>query len=146
MKFPQAILLLLPCILFVNSAHAVNTRTVVDAIGPIGSADTQTLRGGTWPDAYVTVTCYYGTGMPKSVCAGGGDFDRVDHTDMGCSATTDNWGTIIKDHGGNCFYRKNWKLSGVIDARQCGVVGDGIADDSTALAKCLCDRVPKRWC
>jgi hypothetical protein len=85
----------------------------------------------------VTVTCYYGTAMAKNICAGGGDFDRVDHTDMGCGGTTDNWGTIIKDHAGNCFYRKNWKLSGVIDARQCGVVGDGIADDTTALAKCL---------
>lgn len=58
------------------------------------------------------------------------------------SALVDN-ATIIKDSktsmtgGPDCYHRKNLGVNGVIDARQCGVRGDGTTDDYAALTTCL---------
>lgn len=80
---------------------------------------------------FITVTCY---DAGAAQCAGGGDFDR------GASGCTNNDATVITDAktpSPNCFYRKNFGLNGVVDARQCGVRGDGSTNDYTALNTCL---------
>ena len=51
-----------------------------------------------------------------------------------------NFATIIQDHNstGACWFRKNFGLNGIVDARQCGVVGDGAtANDVYALINCM---------
>jgi len=78
----------------------------------------------------VTVTCYYYS-VSKAVCSGGGDFDNGGQCDTG----SDNGATIIRDGGGNCWYRKNFGLNGIVDARQCGIRGDGIDHSDLAAAK-----------
>jgi hypothetical protein len=129
---------------FVAPATGAN-RFVIDSIGVRGTTDTSTLRGGTWSlagQAKISVTCYY-PGLVSAICSGGGDFDRAlssDTTNCG-TGVNDNDGTIIKDAGGNCFYRKNFGLNGVVDARQCGVIGDGAdhspKNDGELLNACL---------
>lgn len=129
---------------FVAPATGAN-RFVIDSIGVRGTTDTSTLRGGTWSlagQAKTSVTCYY-PGLVSAICSGGGDFDRAlssDTTNCG-TGVNDNDGTIIKDAGGNCFYRKNFGLNGVVDARQCGVIGDGAdhspKNDGELLNACL---------
>jgi hypothetical protein len=119
------------------SGPALAQRTVVAAIGPLGTTDSTTLRGGTSTQTNITVTCYYKSLSPNAICAGGGDFDLSGTT---CS---DNGATVIQvTANSNCYYRKNWGLNGVIDARQCGVYGDGVDDDTSALNNCLMDALP----
>ena len=78
---------------------------------------------------YVTVTCYYST---STLCAGGGDFDQVGTS---CSP---NGATIFQNiHTNQCFFRKNFGVNGVADARQCGIHGDGATDDTTLLNNCM---------
>jgi hypothetical protein len=81
------------------------------------------------PGMFANVGCYYTT---TATCAGGGDFDR------GASGCTDDGVLKIKvTSTGECYYRDNFGLNGVIDARQCGLHGDGVTDDDTYLQKCL---------
>jgi hypothetical protein len=119
-----------------QDCSTVNCRTVVDSIDNLKN-DTGGYSGAAY--AKITVTCYH-TASPKIPCAGGGDFDRVTYA-MGTgdcnSPSQDNNGTIIQDKNHNCFFRKNWALNGVIDARQCGVAGGGSVDDTNALNQCL---------
>jgi len=92
----------------------------------------------------VSVTCYHAV-TTDSICAGGGDFDRILYspTDPNCFQRSglDNGATLIQDSAGNCFYRKNFGLNGIVDARQCGVYGDGLThtpfSDETLLQNCL---------
>jgi hypothetical protein len=53
----------------------------------------------------------------------------------------DNGATLIQDSAGNCFYRKNFGPNGIVDARQCGVYGDGLTHtplgDGDLLKACL---------
>jgi hypothetical protein len=112
------------------NAALADTRVVV--------ADVATLQASTTsPGAFITITCYYST---TPTCAGGGDFDR-----NLCGTDTDNGATIIQDNQTTkkCYYRKNFGLNGVVDARQCGVIGDGKPqgtghpDDAARLDTCL---------
>lgn len=49
-----------------------------------------------------------------------------------------NGGSQFSDGGGNCFARTDFGVKGVVDARQCGVKGIGLAnDDYAALNTCL---------
>lgn len=49
-----------------------------------------------------------------------------------------NGGSQFSDGGGNCFARTDFGVKGVVDARQCGVKGIGLAnDDYAALTTCL---------
>jgi hypothetical protein len=106
-------------------------RTVVSSVEVL-----HTATGGFSGEAYkyITVTCYHEPSGASAICAGGGDFDRVD-----ADLCTDlhNGATIVTDAVGNCFYRKNFGLNGIVDARQCGVYGDDIHDDGDALNKCM---------
>lgn len=113
---------------------------ILGVYDPTGTDLNDTLVGHDWSaHDRVTVTCYYPNTVGTSICAGGGDFDKGDN----CHGNITNYGTIIKDTGNNCWYRKNFGLNGVVDARQCGVVGDGKpsssshVDDADRLMKCL---------
>jgi hypothetical protein len=121
------------CLLFASSALADDpsrtiVRAIVDTTGD-SSQNAQTLTLGDWDTkSQVTVTCYYWA-PPGTVCAGGGDFDDSGTCDVG----TDNGATKIRNtHNGHCWYRKNFGLNGVADARQCGVIGDGLPSSNTA--------------
>jgi hypothetical protein len=113
-------------------------RTVVSSIDTL-------VAGTTYSDpqyAYITVTCYHDPSPANAICAGGGDFDRIPFGTSGCTGTTTNGATLIHDHHGgglqpDCFFRKNFGLNGVVDARQCGVWGDGVHDDGAALNTCM---------
>lgn len=106
-------------------ASADDLRTIVRGIvDSTGSHAADTLIGRDLTGVnQVTVTCYYWASA-GSVCAGGGDFDDAGPCDTG----TDNGATIIRSSttSHHCWYRKNFGLNGVVDARQCGVVGDGL--------------------
>lgn len=92
--------------------------------------------------AKISVTCYHSS-LPAGICAGGGDFDRIlfDAVNPPCNATNlDNGATLIQDDQHDCFYRKNFGVNGVVDARQCGVYGDGQThspSDGELLNACL---------
>jgi hypothetical protein len=125
-RFAFAIL----CVIF--ASPAVAQRTVVGSIGTVGTTDTTTLRGGTWNQTNITVTCYYKPASLNAICAGGGDFD------LSGTMCSDNGATVIQViANNNCYYRKNWGLNGVIDARQCGIYGDSTHDDAQTLNNCL---------
>lgn len=144
--FWRTLFALLICWVFIDQAESqsvncssVACRTVVNSV--------DALRGGTFstaPYAQITVTCYH-TNTADVICAGGGDFDRIlySSSDPNCFQTVglDNGATLIQDHGGNCFYRKNFGLNGIVDARQCGVYGDGLTHtplgDGDLLQACL---------
>ncbi|HEX3945368.1 MAG TPA: hypothetical protein VHW69_14905 [Rhizomicrobium sp.] len=102
-------------------------RTVIPSIDdPTYGLRYRDLSG----DAYKTiiVTCYHATADPDAICAGGGDFDRTLAGEGTCTGPgLDNGATIIQDNQNDCFYRKNFGLNGVVDARQCGIWGDGVA-------------------
>lgn len=108
------------------------SRHIVPAVfDPTGNhINPDTLFGGNWSGInQVTVTCYYPSD-DKAICAGGGDFDK-----HACGSDDTNFGTVIKDQDSNCWYRKNFGLNGIVDARQCGVRGDGIDHSDLAAAK-----------
>jgi hypothetical protein len=108
-------------------AAAQSTRVVVSDVSTLQTATSS-------PGQYLSITCYHpsATNVP---CAGGGDFDRA----TSCGTDTDNGATILQDSVAtkNCYYRKNWGLNGVIDARQCGVYADGSHDDTSVLNACM---------
>jgi hypothetical protein len=118
------------CFVFVTHSAVADNRVVFPTVNAL------TLNaGGAMPPPYVTVSCYYiGT-----VCSGGGDFD------VGPACGAGNNATEVVDASGNCYYRKNFGVSGIVDARQCGVVGDGRPasgitgrpDDATLLNNCI---------
>lgn len=118
-----ALALLAASLLVPDRAAAVDRRTVISDIDYLKHHDLSALA-----DDFITVTCY---DAGAALCAGGGDFDK-----SGTSCMADD-ATIIQDSIGNCFYRKNFGLNGVVDARQCGVEGDDRDDDHDALDKCL---------
>lgn len=105
----------------------------------------------------LSITCYYPATIAK-VCAGGGDFDRISDTGLTCRQEADG-AYIIQDGesgtGTQCFQRQNFGLDGVVDARQCGVIGDGLPahgligdadfhpDDGARLNGCLTNAPPK---
>jgi hypothetical protein len=107
----------------------------------------ETLQGGDFSTSdygYITVTCYHHYTTANTICAGGGDFDRIPGGTSPCplTGTANNGATIIQDAAPHfdCFYRKNFGLNGVVDARQCGVWGDGAdhtPSDGAALQTCL---------
>ena len=101
-------------------------RTVVASIREIQQA---TTWAGNQDYDYISVACYYGqtTGytIDNSICAGGGDFDRLPSDDAKCFQQPDNGATLILDKDKDCYFRKNFGLNGVVDARQCGVVATG---------------------
>jgi len=112
---------------------------VAGVYDPANPLNADTLLGGHWgtsPNIHdrVAVTCYYPDTVGTSICAGGGDFDKAN-----CHGDNTNFGTIIKDQDGACWYRKNFGLNGVVDARQCGVIGSGKFTDQDAanLQNCL---------
>jgi hypothetical protein len=111
------------------------SRTIVDSVyDPVSPGNTTTLYGGTWgTHNQVTVTCYHPS-APELICAGGGDFDKGS-----CTSVSNNFVTVVKDGQGtgSCWFRKNFGLNGFVDARQCGVYGDGIHDDGATLNTCL---------
>ncbi len=112
-------------------------RTVVPSIDGANGVRARDLSDPAY--TYISITCYHGE-SPDSICAGGGDFDRVlfDPLNSPCNATgLDNGATLIQDTQHNCFYRKNFGLNGVVDARQCGVWGDGIHEDGALLLNCM---------
>ncbi len=106
-------------------AAAVDNRVFV--------TDIAALKSGMSAGApAVSVSCYHSVAT-NVICAGGGDFDGAS-----CGSDVNNDATIIKDTVDNlCYYRKNFGLNGVVDARQCGVFGDGVGQDAVALQKCL---------
>lgn len=109
-------------------------RTVVSSVDLLRTAPS---GYGAAQYAYITITCYHASSA-NSICAGGGDFDRIPVGTSPCDGTDhDNKATIIRDVFGNCFYRKNFGLNGLVDARQCGVTGDGSTDDTTSLNNCI---------
>ncbi len=102
---------------------AAECRVVVESV--------YAVETGTYSDRKydkISVTCYYPSTI-ANVCAGGGDFDRSSRTGLDCRNHADG-AYLIQDAetGGNtqCFQRQNFGLNGVVDARQCGVVGDGL--------------------
>lgn len=125
---------LLAALLAAVPAFATNApRAVYDDVAGITGVDLNPPGSGTTPPTYITITCYYTSSTIP--CAGGGDFD------LGASGCASNGGTIIHDMHStpNCYYRKNFGLNGVVDARQCGVYGTGdfTAQDAKALQACL---------
>jgi len=117
------------------SGGTASCRTVVGSIDDLQGMNTT----GNNAYKYISVTCYYAASA-DTICAGGGDFDRVDYvngTDPCSSIHLDNGATLIQDQGHNCFYRKNFGLNGIVDARQCGVHGDSSTDDTADLNTCL---------
>src|SRR2546423_5542830 len=99
------------CVFAISSAGAqTQTRTVFPSVAALGG-----YHGGSTPPQYVSVSCYY-AGIP---CSGGGPFDLT------ISCGSGNGATLIPDADGNCYRRDNFGTNGVVDARQCGVVGDG---------------------
>jgi hypothetical protein len=134
-----------------GEAGADTYRTIVPAVyDPASSTNPDTLFGAAWGDSVsqVTVTCYH-PAAANVACAGGGDFDKGDCPSEGSNQS--NFATLIQDTGntGSCWYRKNFGLNGVVDARQCGVYGDGLPgqgssgdpdyrpDDGDTLNACL---------
>lgn len=136
-------------LLYANIAAATNQyRTVVNGVyDPSTPANPATLYGADFEDASpkvdrVTVTCYYPLGE-SAICGGGGEFDLHD-----CGNDTNNFTTVVREKTGEgqCWYRKNFGLNDVVDARQCGVRGDGIDlreflstsfDDADRLQACV---------
>jgi len=113
---------------FCSCPALAQTRTVVPDIG--------TLKSSTSPlGPLISVTCYYNGTTSNNICSGGGDFDRA----TSCGTDTNNDATIIQDSATpkNCYYRKNFGLNNVADARQCGIHADGMTDDYALLASCL---------
>src|SRR5690242_1679426 len=95
------------------------------AVPSIGYVQSTDLSG----NSNIFVSCYYDPAVVPT-CAGGGDFDLVE-VGSTCQALSADDVTIVKDgrtmgHGGpDCFHRRNFGLNGIVDARQCGIVGDG---------------------
>jgi len=123
-------------LVLIASPTLAATRFIVESIyNPSSPTDPTTLRGGAGNGhTNVTVTCYYPTAITQN-CVGGGDFD----TKTSCT-DTDNKVTVIRDNStpNNCFYRKDFGLNGIADARQCGVIGDGLANTDVAnLNNCM---------
>ena len=128
------------------NCNSIVCRTVVDTIIDIETGDFSDAQYGK-----ISVTCYY-PGMIAHACAGGGDFDRSSLTGQPCRNRADG-ATVINDNetgdSTQCFERKNFGLNGTVDARQCGVVGDGLPangvvgdanyhpDDGAVLVNCL---------
>jgi hypothetical protein len=94
---------------------------------------------------FVSATCYKAPTTSTGLCAGGGDFNLISGlTGTSCLAVADG-GYIVSDGksvltgGPDCFLRMNFGLNGLVDARQCGVTGDGSTNDFAALNVCLTD-------
>lgn len=119
-----------------GNSSPYSCRTVVSSIDKLAGAGSDYSA----PQfSYISVTCYHEPLSAASICAGGGDFDQIVAKQSGCPSTLkSDSATIIKDSVGNCFFRKNFGLNGIVDARQCGVYGDGAhPTDAATLKNCM---------
>src|SRR5947208_2733561 len=119
-----------------GSASPSSCRTVVSSIDKLVGTGSD-YSGPQF--SYISVTCYHEPLSAASICAGGGDFDQILAGVTGCASLLKPDGaTIVKDSLGDCFFRKNFGLNGLVDARQCGVYGDGgHATDVATLKNCM---------
>jgi hypothetical protein len=124
-------------ILFASSVFA-QTFSARQAIPNIYTLRNTTVTLST----QLNVTCYY-SGL--SQCAGGGNFDAGS---PGCT-NDDGILFVYNSHAGQCYQRRTFDINGVVDSRECGVVGDGFPaggsmpdgsahpDDGALLQACL---------
>jgi hypothetical protein len=123
-------------------AWCVPPFLVAAVYNPSNSGDGTTLKGGAGNgESTVIVSCYYPASY-NATCQGGGTFDSISNSSC---PSLNNFVTVISTST-NCFYRRDFGLNGVVDARQCGVVGDGLPpssitpthpDDADLLNKCI---------
>lgn len=118
------------CLLTV--AGSVTCKAVVGSVYEIETTSATTFSAAKYDQ--MSVSCYYPSNITP-VCAGGGDFDRiVGVTGNTCRQIADGAFIIHDGQTGNdtqCFQRENFGLNGIVDARQCGVIGDGKPEKTT---------------